>query len=283
MHCVNCGYLLFNLTRPVCPECGTSFSAADYAFPPGSVEYLCPRCQTTVGTPDSACWSAREERRLCPGCAGELDATTVMVRPTRAGVEGLLLDSVNARAHAMSIGQWWWVCGKSMSTQLLFFRNRARQSNKDAWWFALLTGFVVTNLCGLFWGIGLLGLAAMRGDLGVLMMAPLSLLAALMLSVVVGVGAPVLAGVLLAAPAHLALMALAPRRCSLNETYRTACYALGPMVLSAVPVIGVFVALPWTLIAFARGLHAVHRVRIGVAVLAALWLPVLCTGVYLVL
>ncbi len=87
----------------------------------------------------------------------------------------------------------------------------------------------------------------------------------------------------MAAPAHLALMALAPRRCSLNETYRTACYALGPMVLSAVPVIGVFVALPWTLMAFARGLHAVHRVPIGVAVLAALWLPVLCSGVCLVI
>ncbi|MHC4609441.1 MAG: hypothetical protein ACYS7M_03745, partial [Planctomycetota bacterium] len=44
MHCIHCGYLLFNLPRPVCPECGLPFDVCAYRFEPQVVHFACPAC-----------------------------------------------------------------------------------------------------------------------------------------------------------------------------------------------------------------------------------------------
>ena len=91
MKCQNCGYLLFNLPRPVCPECGRSFDVAVYQFEPGAVSFKCPHCDREYyGTDARGLPHPREFE--CRGCSQQIALREMCVAPKRPGAEGILVD-----------------------------------------------------------------------------------------------------------------------------------------------------------------------------------------------
>lgn len=44
MKCASCGYSLWNLREPRCPECGESFNVEDWTFESGTVRFHCNAC-----------------------------------------------------------------------------------------------------------------------------------------------------------------------------------------------------------------------------------------------
>lgn len=72
---------------------------------------------------------------------------------------------------------------------------------------------------------------------------------------------------------HLFVVIVAPRRRGLGATARVICYSGGPMVLTAVPFLGVLVGGVWTVVLQVVGIRSAHRTTTGRAV-AAVLLPV---------
>jgi len=56
-HCANCGYNLWGLPEPRCPECGRPFTRLD-AGPP----WVCPQCGEECGGQFGQCWNCGRER-----------------------------------------------------------------------------------------------------------------------------------------------------------------------------------------------------------------------------
>lgn len=70
---------------------------------------------------------------------------------------------------------------------------------------------------------------------------------------------------------HLGVVVLAPERRGMATTARVVCYAAGPAVLAAIPVLGGLVALAWGWILQVVGIREVHRTTTGRAVVAVFW------------
>lgn len=70
---------------------------------------------------------------------------------------------------------------------------------------------------------------------------------------------------------HLGALVLAPDRQGMAATARVVCYAAGPAVLAAVPVLGSLVAGVWTLVLQVVGLREAHRTTTGRALLMVFW------------
>ena len=82
---------------------------------------------------------------------------------------------------------------------------------------------------------------------------------------------------------HLFVLMLAPQHRGIGSTTRLICYASGPAVLSAVPVLGPLAALIWSLVVEVVGIREVHRTTTGRAVVVALAPAVLVLGTALLL
>ncbi len=70
---------------------------------------------------------------------------------------------------------------------------------------------------------------------------------------------------------HLGALVLAPDRRGIGATLRVVCYAAGPSVLAAVPVVGGPVGLVWTWVLQVVGLREVHRTGTGRALVMVFW------------
>ena len=273
MHCVNCGYLLFNLTRPVCPECGRAFCVSDYRFEPGSVEFVCPSCLTPLEgglpTPDLA-------GRPCPHCGTPLDPDMLSVRPRRPDAVGLLHDPWDDPGLSPgSLPTLWPVWKRVMALDGDVFRDRAIRSSGDAYWFAGSCFFVAAVA-------GCVLAALLEFFLG----RPEAIVGSFV-AVFVGFAAAILAPLVLAGGpaiwAHLALCLLEPNYRPFHHTFRTACYAMAPVVLGGVPIAGAFVGGPYVMVAFIVGIRAVHETSAPVAIVSALWLPAVLAAMLVLL
>lgn len=70
---------------------------------------------------------------------------------------------------------------------------------------------------------------------------------------------------------HLGVVVLAPERRGMAATARVVCYAAGPAVLAAVPVLGGLAGLVWGWVLQVVGIREVHRTTTGRAVVAVFW------------
>lgn len=70
---------------------------------------------------------------------------------------------------------------------------------------------------------------------------------------------------------HLAAVVLAPDRRGMGATARVLCYAAGPSVLAAIPIVGGLAGLVWTWVLQVVGLREVHRTSTGRAVIMVFW------------
>lgn len=71
---------------------------------------------------------------------------------------------------------------------------------------------------------------------------------------------------------HLGAVVLSPEHRGIGATARVVCYAAGPSVLAAVPILGGLVGLVWTWVLQVVGLREAHRTSTVRAVLMVFWL-----------
>lgn len=82
---------------------------------------------------------------------------------------------------------------------------------------------------------------------------------------------------------HLFVLMLAPEHRGIGSTVRVICYASGPAVLSAVPLVGALAAGVWGLVLQVVGIREAHRTTTGRAVVVALGPLILAFGAALFL
>ena len=81
MHCNVCNYRLWNLKIRQCPECGTSFRPRDYEFVVNSVQFCCPHCdQDYYGVGQKG--HLVPDEFACVRCGRQVDMDQMVLRPT---------------------------------------------------------------------------------------------------------------------------------------------------------------------------------------------------------
>ncbi|MBN1511685.1 MAG: YIP1 family protein [Phycisphaerae bacterium] len=278
MYCAHCNYLLFNLTHPTCPECGSAFKVTDYAFEPGTVAFACPACRAVL--PASGPMGLLRNRDItCPACHATCPADEVMVQPRVDGAAGVLEDRTGtARTPFESLRDWWDVCSKSMTAPDQLLLHRVHNPTGHALAFAMVTVFLAALISGAILGAITLGWT-LETQSGVHVASMLLSVPFLLIGIALAAGILVTLGVMcMTASAHVVLVVTASKHRSFRYTFRTACYACGPLIAAGIPVIGTVVGALWGLFAFAAGLRAVHHVSMPLALIAAFWLPGVVTA-----
>ncbi|UCG17453.1 MAG: YIP1 family protein [Phycisphaerales bacterium] len=269
MRCQNCYYLLFNLTRTDCPECGRPFAVTDYQFEPGAVEFLCPHC--------GQAYQGNDERGLpyprtfiCVSCDRAVDARQMTVRPVAPDAQGRVGSPWDERRHVGLWRAWWATFRMTLVAAPTFFRQHVGQSNVEAYWFAAMSaciGAVLSTAMSLGM-VAILVIAQSGGAPGVLewaLMACVTLIWPLI--------SPPIAGIIMGGCVHLVLVLSTPQRRSFGHTYRVILYGMGPQALAAIPLCGGHVAGIWSTVAIILGIREVHQTPGWLAAVAVLWLP----------
>lgn len=80
VRCPDCQYELWNLSTPVCPECGRGFELGEWEFTASDARFACASCGERLSgtTPRELPWA-------CPSCGDTVDASAVMVVPGESG------------------------------------------------------------------------------------------------------------------------------------------------------------------------------------------------------
>ncbi len=278
MNCPHCEYLLFNLTQPICPECGREFDVEQYQFAPSAVTFHCPHCdQAYYGNDAQGLPSPRAF--TCAQCQREVTLRELRVVPSTPEVRGSRVDVSpwDERERTGRVTGWWRMTGMVLSRPSEAFRRSYATTIRSAWGFAAISmyvGILPAMLIGL---IFLFGVVLMPGGgpfgagpgggpglwmvLGALGMVPF--LAIL----------PLILAALVTGAVHLALLALGPARRPMGDTFRTILLAMAPYCFYWIPCVGSSLAGVWFLVAAIMGVREIHGIGGWRAALAVLWLP----------
>jgi hypothetical protein len=283
VHCKHCDYLLFNLTQPVCPECGRSFDIERYRFQLGDVSFNCPHCdQEYYGNDERGLPFPRQF--TCVQCNQPVALQQMRVEPKHPDAVGVLGDLSPWDRHR-KLGLWraWW---GSFTMILLrpsvFFSEHEGSSIKEAWLFATISAYVA-DIPGfvfqmvMFWIVGAVG-GGMGGS-PLLFLDPFTLAMTLLgppLYTIVGAAIHTV----LIQPA-LVLLGSEPR--PMRFTMCIALYAMGPMALGAIPIMGDLVGAIWGIITLMVGVRVVHRTNRARAIISVVWPILLVLGVLCIL
>lgn len=281
MKCPHCDYLLFNLSRPVCPECGRSFDVSRYRFEAGAVSFNCPHCdQDYYGNDAQGLPSPRSF--VCVKCDKTVSLGEMRVVPVHADAMGVRIDASpwDERAHNGLARSWWWSLTMTMFRGGEFFRKHHGTSIKESWLYAMISlyvGFIPYCMYQalLFWGM--MSVVASRTPPGSVSGAPPMMMFAAIwigMALVGPLVLPLLGSAIVAAYIHPVVMVVADKRKTFGYTYRTVMYSLGPVALYAVPFCGTYAAYVWTAVTLTFGIKEVHGTTGLRAAIAVLWLPV---------
>jgi hypothetical protein len=268
MHCQNCHYLLFNLTRTDCPECGRPFAVTDYRFEPGAVEFLCPHC--------GQAYQGNDERGLpyprtftCVTCDRAVDARRMTVRPVTPDAHGRVGSPWDDRRHVGLWRAWWATFTMTLIEAPTFFRQHVGRSNAEAYWFAVMStciGAVLSTVITLG-VVAILVIVPSGGAAPGVFELALTVCATLAWPLI----GPPISGIIMGGCAHLVLVLSTPQRRSFGHTYRVVLYGMGPQALAAIPICGGHVAHIWSIVAIILGIREVHQTPGWLAALAVLW------------
>jgi hypothetical protein len=291
MQCRHCEYLLFNLTQPVCPECGRPFEIEWYRFEPGSVSFNCPHCdQEYYGNDERGLPYPRQF--TCVNCHQPITLQQMRVVPKDPETRGVLGDlSPWDRRRQLGLPKAWWdTFVMTLIKPGQFFRMHSGRSIKEAWLFAVIANYMAMVMACLLQIILMLGLdAAMRtmGPAGPAGAAPMPFVPLILLYGAMGlVGpliAPLITGGIWACAIQMALFFLVPDRRSLSHTFRTVLYSMGPYALGVIPFCGGYVGGIWVVVTAISGIKEVHRTDGWRAAIAVLWPPIALIGLYVTL
>lgn len=278
MNCKACDYPLWNLTARKCPECGAPFKPSDFDFTINSVQFCCPHCrQPYYGTGERG--HLVPSNFDCVTCGRRVDMDDMVLLPTE-GVkeEQTKVDTMPwlERKSTSFIKAWWLTVKRGMTAPSALMRATPIGSpGISAVWFAvtvnvlamlvgfgslLIFGFVIS---GAFRGGGGRMGAAFGGGLLITFLG-VTLLSGLMVF-------------LWALSTHFLLSLGGPRAGSLSRTIHALGYSAGPMVLGAVPCLGVYISFVgwiWWLISATLMLKEAQRVSGGRAAFAVLTPPI---------
>ena len=281
MRCPHCDYLLFNLTTPMCPECGRGYRLEWYRFPRGAVSFHCPHCdQQYYGNDARGLPHPRSFE--CVQCHQPIELEQLRVVPEQDGVEGELAIATpwEQRRQRGTLKAWWATVGMLLSRPTTFFQQQSNWSISEAWQFALLCQYaglipgLTLQFAIQFLLLNAAGAPGLGGApvLGMIIGMVLYMLIAPLIGTILG-------AVIQGAFYHLGLAVLAPDRRTYSHTVCVILYAMAPMVLMAIPFCGAYVAAVWIVVLAVIGLREVHRTTTGRAVLAVIWPGLLALGI----
>lgn len=284
MRCTTCDYPLWNLNARECPECGSRFAPSEFEFISGSVQFCCPHCrQVYYGTGENGHLQPVEFD--CVTCGRHVHMDEMLLRPAD-GLEDrdTVVDNVPwlERKRIGFLKGWFGTVWKSMlAPHRVMHAMPAHGGKGQSWLFMLLTVFLSSLV--LFGGsiVVMLGLAAAFGGWGGGFIMT-SVFAGYWLAYLVVV---VIYVVIWGMTAHGLLRMTGATRQSIGQTYSALCFASGPMALGAIPCFGMYLAMPWWVVAGVLMVHAAQCVSGWRATLAVVTWPVvswlLIGGAYL--
>ncbi len=278
MHCRECGYALWNLSEPTCPECGTGFDLHDYRFEPGTAEFLCPLCghahagRTPYGLPGLV-W------RNCEGCGERIDVDQMAVRP--AGDEPVPAELISRTAMTwtnrdrLGVVRAWWQTIRLIVTRPADVGRRLAYFDlfDDGAWFVSFSYMILFCVLGVILGLS----SIYAGEL-----EPVYFYGALYVpcGIVFSIVVPPAVMMIAAFAAHPFLVTFTDPRHGFNRTVSSLClgqWPAGLLVLAIVPhagpVLAAVVCFAMTVFA-ARVLAAVQQVNVVVAWAACVSLPI---------
>ena len=288
MHCKYCEYLLFNLTQPICPECGRSFDIEWYRFKPGEVSFNCPHCdQEYYGNDERGLPYPRQF--TCVQCNQPVTLQQMRVVPKHPDAVGVFgdLSPWDRRRQTGLIKAWWQTFTMTLIRPGQFFRTHSGRSIKEAWLFAMITYYIAFASVFVYATVIFAGLGTLLTALGPAGGAappvfPFALMV-LLYGCLAIVGPPILPFVfagISTCTIHLALLFLAPKRKPMDYTLRTAMYAVGPYALCVIPFCGDQAGSIWTLVTLIFGVKEVHGISGWRSSIAVLWPVVALLGLY---
>ena len=272
MRCKTCGYRLWHLTEPRCPECGTAFVPSEFEFVPGSVEFHCPHCQQRYfGTgPKGHLVPVAFE---CVSCHNRVHMDEMVLLPAE-GVEEVETKIERMpwleRKDRGPVKAWFATIGMALVTPMRLMRALPMASpGGQAWWFALLTTVVIACVAIVpVVALELIVMAAMGAPVGQ-MAGPFGIF--FLCAGVFQLGFMALWGLTM----HGLLRLTGPTAGTIGRTYQALCYSTGANVVSAVPCLGMYLGWVWWIVSAVLMVKEAQRVHGGRATLAVLTLPVL--------
>ena len=245
MRCKACDYPLWNLPARRCPECGAAFKPSDFEFTINSVQFCCPHCrQPYYGTGERG--HLVPSKFDCVNCGQRVDMDEMVLLPTE-GVkeEQTVVDSMPWLERGKGISgpkAWWLTVWRGMSSPTRLMRATPLESSGGAAvWFGL-----TVNMLGLVLGMGVMivfflivgmGAGGRMGGGGPFMILGL---ASMLLGWVVSVAVMLAVWGLLT---HALLCLGGKRAGTLARTYQALGYSAGPMIICAIPCLGVYLSL----------------------------------------
>jgi predicted RNA-binding Zn-ribbon protein involved in translation (DUF1610 family) len=288
MHCLHCGYALWQLTSSQCPECGTAFSLRQYRFKHHAVAFECPSCHERYPTRGLFGWPFQDDDEPCAQCGELMDAAHMPVVPLTDDLDAAIAFEAipwTRRQEKGLLKAWWettlmvWSrpqdLGRVMPVENVF---------AHAYWYAALT-MLAASAVRAVWGTALtLGMAALRANQmgtrffdGQLFLE----LGQHALGVLFAFITPLIVVGLLGGVAHLILHWSGGTRARFNVTAATVLYAHAPLILLAVPFCDIAWYI-WMLVAAILIIQHAQRVSGLRATLAVLALPVILIVVALI-
>lgn len=290
MHCRHCGYALWNLIEPRCPECGLAFDLRTYRFAPETVGFACPDCGHLHAGRDDNGLPATADVAVCEACARPMQVTRMPVVP-------LLPDPPAAIGSALPWDEraklgWWKAWWKTTHMGMISPTQVPQQLHPGSTWGNSYLYAVVTYGLGMSINAGLLAIMVGIGWSNSAQSNPLivwGVVLAILITAVLGYAllVPLVLWLFCAVPTHLILRLLAGERMGgFRDTARLVNYAQAPMALLAIPIcgyhIGGNVGWIWAIVATILMVRAAHGVSGLKASLAVLGLPLAMLVLYIV-
>ncbi len=279
MRCQSCGYALWNLSEPRCPECGRGFDVRYFRFQPGTVVFDCPLCGQEhhgggeFGLPAVVGLD-------CEGCGQAIDVGQMRVRPIVNDLQeaeaGLALPLPWDERSQLGVARAWW------GTFVLSLRRPTELGQRisihcpfeDAVWFAITSHIIA-------WAAGLVALAVVALVTGLVAEAIGWVCAYTCIAGAAVLIWPAIATIIWALTVHAPLLLTGRTRSHIERTAAALCYAQGPIALFAFGVIPFLLALliPAVFIAqiviATRIVAGAQQVTVSRAFVACMWVPVL--------
>ncbi len=240
MQCRTCGYELWNLTQPVCPECGTSFDLRTYVFTPKTVAFACPHCGHEHEGTGWQCVPALTREMVCQGCGRSMQVMQMRVVPLVGEAKALPADLVPWEQRK-EIGRWraWWrtttlAIGSPMR---LAHMIQPSCSLRAAFRFAAIAyglAFLIPFLLLVAVMLVLFTMSMQTANMGLYEFLALAGGLLVFLGITIGLG-PLFMAVLPGVIAHGLLRIMARPAHPLRVTIISGLYAQGPIALGAIP------------------------------------------------
>jgi predicted RNA-binding Zn-ribbon protein involved in translation (DUF1610 family) len=297
MHCFTCGYALWNLTEPRCPECGREFDLREYRFVPGTVAFACPLCGGLHQGSGDAYLPGLSDTVRCQACGEMIETRRMMVAPLVDDPQTAIADPL-PWVDRKRLGLWraWWktaVMGM-VSPGKIGQRIGFDGNFSDAYKFALMT-FAVTLtvqvVCvGILLSLVIVAFAGVNASSG----NPPDMLVLILIMWAIMIGSAVLGSVLgplliagiQGGCAHLFLRVTGPIKRNFSVTAQAILYAHGPVIWMGIPICGWYLGFAfqiWALVASILVLMRAQAVGGVRATFALLWLPLVFLALYIAL